>query len=392
MADTRSTAQQATGGTLHGIAGSPAADRLKAEARDYLGAQVERLVSGVGHKLGQGTARLTDIADGKSPGLGRLAVEGGRKLAGHNPLGSLAGKGASRLKDTVKGVLPGGEDGRKGGKKGRGKPTVLMESMDVGVPLRTAYDQWTRYQEYSGFARGVEDVDVPEDTGSDWRFKIFLSHGGYKTMTSEQLPDERIAWESEGELGPTKGVVTFHELAPRLTRLQLIMEYHPVGFVEKTGNIWRAQDRRARFDLKDFARFVSLNGEASGGRPDELRDGEVVRGDEGARAGEEEPEAAEEPAGEYEDEADYGYEQEEPAEAEDEAEGEYEEDEGEGEYEEDEGEGEYEEDEAEDAYEDGGYAEDESEAEPEAEPSADERAAARSRHRARTGARARSRR
>ncbi|GHJ37820.1 SRPBCC family protein [Streptomyces sp. TS71-3] len=335
MADTRS---QQTTSALGRITSGPAADRLKSEVQDYLGAQAERLLSAAGHRLGQSTARLTDIAEGNGPGLGKLAAEGGKKLiGGKNPLGAVGGG----LKDTVKGVLPGGgKDGKKD-KKAQGKPTVILESVDVGVPLRTAYDQWTQYQEFSSFAKGVQDADVSdEDVESDWQFKIFLSNRANKATTTEQIPDERIAWTTEAAQGTTKGVVTFHELGPNLTRLLLIMEYYPVGFVEKTGNLWHAQGRRARLDFKNFARFISMTGEASGAWRGEIRDSEVVRSHEDAVAEEEDGEPSEaedvQPGDEYEDEADYGYEQEEPDGSGNSADDEYPEDEA-AEYEEDEG-------------------------------------------------------
>ena len=90
------------------------------------------------------------------------------------------------------------------------------------------------------------------------------------------MPDDRISWTSEGAKGTTKGVVSFHSLADNLTRVLLIIEYYPKGLFEKTGNIWRAQGRRARLDLKNFARFITLKGEAGDSWRGEIRDGEVV--------------------------------------------------------------------------------------------------------------------
>jgi hypothetical protein len=99
-----------------------------------------------------------------------------------------------------------------------------------------------------------------------------------KATTTEQIPDERITWTTEGAKGTVKGVVTFHPLGENLTKILLIIEYYPSGLFEKTGNIWRAQGRRARLDLKHFRRFLMMEGAATGeGWRGEIRDGEVVR-------------------------------------------------------------------------------------------------------------------
>ncbi|KRD04748.1 MULTISPECIES: SRPBCC family protein [unclassified Streptomyces] len=279
------------GGPLSGIAHSEAADRLKEEVQEYLAAQATRLLTGVGHKLGDTTSKLNDIAEGNSPGFAKLALDGGKKLAeGKGPLRSALELGASRAKDKVTGAFKslGGGKGGKGKKSAGKKPTVIMETIDVGVPLRTAYDQWTQYQDFSTFAKGVKSANRADDTTSDWQAKVFWSNRSWKAKTTEQVPDDRIAWTSEGAKGTTKGVVSFHELAENLTRILLIIEYYPTGLFEKTGNIWRAQGRRARLDLKNFARFITIKGEAEDSWRGEIRDGEVVTSHEDAMAEEEE--------------------------------------------------------------------------------------------------------
>ncbi|MFF5476520.1 SRPBCC family protein [Streptomyces sp. NPDC012935] len=365
MTDTLGSASSTARGakeSLSGVAQSEAADRLKAELRDYVAAQATRLLTGAGRKLGETTLKLNDIADGKSPGFAKLALDGGRKLAeGKGPLRSALELGASRAKDSVTDALKnlGGGKGKRKGGAGK-KPTVILEYVDVGVPLRTAYDQWTQYQDFSTFAKGVKNANRADDTSSDWQTKVFWSNRSWKAHTTEQVPDDRIAWTSEGAKGTTKGVVSFHRLAENLTRVLLVIEYYPKGLFEKTGNIWRAQGRRARLDLKNYVRFITLKGEAEDGWRGEIRDGEVVRShedavaeedeeayegdeeedeeapraedeeDEGEESGEyldeedEEAEDAEEPGGEYEAdgeaEDEYEYEEEPEAEAEEESE------------------------------------------------------------------------
>ncbi|MGY3205240.1 SRPBCC family protein [Streptomyces sp. TE5632] len=294
---------------LADLAHSEAADRLKAELQDYLAAQATRLLTGVGRKLGETTGKLTDIAEGNSPGFAKLALDGGRKLAeGKGPLRSAVELGASRAKDNVMGALKGlGGGGGKGKRKRSAgkKPTVIMEHIDVGVPLRTAYDQWTQYQDFSTFAKGVKSANKSDDTTSDWQVKVLWSNRSWKAKTIQQVADDRISWSSEGAKGTTKGVVSFHPLGDNLTRILLVIEYYPTGFFEKTGNIWRAQGRRARLDLKNFARFITFKGEAEDSWRGEIQEGEVVRSHEDAVAEEEEEEEEQSPPGDEEPEDEY---------------------------------------------------------------------------------------
>ena len=266
-----------------GEGGNPAVDHLREELEGYLAAQAQRLLAGLGSTLGSATTKLNDMAEGQGPGLSGLALAGGRKALGNKLKGEKGGflrgvvqEGAGRVKENVTGAIKGlvGSKKRKG--KAGSKPTVILEYVDVGVPVREAYNQWTQLQEFSEFAKGVRGVTPKDDTASDWNLKIFWSSRSWQAKVTEQVPDERIAWTSEGAKGTTKGVVTFHPLGENLTRVLLLVEYHPKGLFEKTGNIWRAQGRRVRLDLKHFARHVTMRGEATGGWRGEIQDGEVV--------------------------------------------------------------------------------------------------------------------
>lgn len=233
----------------------------------------------------------------------------------------------------------------------------IIEVLDVGVPLRDAYDYWTQYDQFSSFAKGVRDVSKSDEVGSDWKVKVGPSSRSFKATVQEQIPDDRIVWTSEGAKGTTRGAVGFHELAPTLTRIVLVVEYYPSGFFEKTGNLWRAQGRRMRLDFKNFQRYVSLTNEEPEGWRGEIRDGEVVVSHEDAveeeeaeqeeseGEGDDEDEAAEGADSAYEDEAEDAYEDEPEDEGEDEEEEEGAEDEeGEGAYEDEEEDGEEDED------------------------------------------------
>jgi uncharacterized membrane protein len=267
--------------TAGGAVTSLGTERLKHELRSLATAAGEKAVGSVTSKAESLTGRLTDYAEHGGPGL-MSAVSGAKGAAeGKSPVMSALKGAATGVKDKVTQAVGGGSGG------GSLKVTNIVEEIDVGVPLRVAYDQWTQFQDIPNFTKKVESVSQDDDQTVKWRAQILWSHREWESTIVEQIPDERIAWRSEGEKGHVDGVVTFHELAPRLTRILLVLEYHPQGFFEKTGNIWRAQGRRARLELKHFRRhLMSLTSdelEEIDGWRGEIRDGEVVKSDDDAR-------------------------------------------------------------------------------------------------------------
>jgi hypothetical protein len=255
---------------------NPATDRLKEALRNYLTARAQHAVTDLGHRLGEGVGKLADPGNGPGGALKSLA-KGGQALGeGKSPAQAAMAVGTSHLKDTVKNKVKGlfGKGRKSGG--GKSKSVTITEDIDVGVPVREAYDQWTQFQEFSTFAKGVVSVEKADDTSSNWKVKVAKSTRSWKANVTEQLADERITWTTEGAKGTVKGVVTFHALTDNLTRVLLVLEYFPKGLFEKTGNIWRAQGRRARLDLKLYRKFIMMRGEATDGWRGEIRDGEVV--------------------------------------------------------------------------------------------------------------------
>jgi hypothetical protein len=105
----------------------------------------------------------------------------------------------------------------------------------------------------------VENVEQAQDYKLNWKAQIFWSHRTWEATIIDQRPDERIVWRSKADKGHVDGAVTFHELGPNLTRIVLVLEYHPQGLFEQTGNICRAQGRRVRLELKHFQRYVTTN-------------------------------------------------------------------------------------------------------------------------------------
>ena len=298
-------------------------DRLREEAVNYLGAQLEHLVDKAGDKVSDLTGQLGNVAENG----GVLPKVGARVLQGDSPAKAFLGEKAKSVKDNVfdkvKGAFGGGKGSGKPGRKGGKKAMNIVETLDVGVPVRTAYDHWTQYQDFSGFAKGVQSISQGDEVTTDWKVKVGPSKRSFKATVQEQIPDERIVWTSEGPKGSTRGAVSFHELTPNLTRIVLVVEYYPVGFFEKTGNIWRAQGRRLRLDFKNFQRHVSLTNDEAEGWRGEIRDGEVVRTHEEALEDEEADQA------EYDDgeDQDQDENEDEDGEEDNEPEGEFEEEE-----------------------------------------------------------------
>ena len=230
-------------------------------------------------RLSDLTDSLTNVADGGGV-VGTAGKEGAKAAAqGDNPVGGALKGGLGKVKDKVKGALPGGGGG--GGAKAT-KSTNIIETIDVGVPIDVAYNQWTQFEDFSGFMKKVESADHDEDEAKvTFKAQIFWSHRTWEGKIIEMVPNERIIWKSKGEKGHVDGAVTFHELAPSLTRILVVLEYYPQGFFEKTGNIWEAQGRRARAELRHFRRHVMtrsiLDEDELEGWRGEIRDGEIVR-------------------------------------------------------------------------------------------------------------------
>ncbi|MYS08461.1 cyclase [Streptomyces sp. SID6041] len=270
-------------------------DRLFGELGEFLGAQAGQLADKATDKLGGVTDQLNDVAENG----GKLTDIGGRLLQGDSPVKAVAGQALGGLKDkvteTASNLFGGGKGKRKSGSQ---KITSIVETIDVGAPLKRVYNHWTQYEDFSGFTKGVRNVSQGDDTSSDWKVKVGPSTRSWKATVQEQVPDDCIVWTSEGAKGSTRGCVSFHELGPTLTRVLLTVEYYPSGLFEKTGNIWRAQGRRMRLDLKHFRRHVTLTDDEPEGWRGEIRDGEVVRSHEEAL---EEENAAEEEGEEDED-------------------------------------------------------------------------------------------
>ena len=261
---------------------NPATGKLFKSLEGYLGAQSEKLLGSVSDKVGDTTKKLAEVASGKADPSGFLGNTTKKLAEGESPgKAALEGTVAS-VTNKVKGFF-----GKAKGPSSR-KSINIEEQIDIGVPVRDAYDRWTQFAEFSKWAKGVQSVNQEDPVKSSWNAKIFLSKRNWNAKITDQIADERISWKSDGPKGTVDGVVTFHSLAPNLTRVLLALEYHPAGLFEKTGNVWRAQGRRARLDLKLYRRFVMTSTDEVEGWRGEIRDGEIVKDHDEAMAEEQE--------------------------------------------------------------------------------------------------------
>ena len=141
--------------------------------------------------------------------------------------------------------------------------STIEQSIDVEVPVRTAYDQWTQFEEFPRFMEGVEKITQLSDTRTHWVTEIAGVTREFDAEITEQEPDQRIAWTSVDE-PKQAGVVTFHRLDDSLTRVMLQLDFEPEGLVEKAGDILGVVRSRTKGDLERFKEFIESRGTETG--------------------------------------------------------------------------------------------------------------------------------
>jgi uncharacterized membrane protein len=140
----------------------------------------------------------------------------------------------------------------------------IEESIEVGVPVRTAYNQWTQFEEFPQFMEGVEEVRQVDDTHLHWRTKVAGKEKEFDAKVTEQVPDERVAWTSE-QGAEHAGVVTFHRIEENRTRVMLQMDIEPDSVAEKVGDALGLAKKRVKGDLENFKQMLEARGEATEG-------------------------------------------------------------------------------------------------------------------------------
>jgi uncharacterized membrane protein len=141
--------------------------------------------------------------------------------------------------------------------------STINESIEVGVPVRTAYDQWTQFEEFPKFMEGVESVTQIDDTRLHWVANIAGQRREWEAKITHQEPDTRIAWEAIEGI-PNAGVVTFEPAGRDRARINLELDYDPETFVEKAGDFTGAIKARVKGDLQRFKDFIESRGHETG--------------------------------------------------------------------------------------------------------------------------------
>ncbi|WP_306328762.1 SRPBCC family protein [Streptomyces venezuelae] len=142
--------------------------------------------------------------------------------------------------------------------------TTVEQTIDVDVPLRTAYNQWTQFEEFPKFMEGVEEVRQTDDRHCHWRTKVAGVRREFDTEIVDQLPDERVAWRTVAGDVQQMGVVSFQPLDAAHTRVRLAMDVEPSGMAEKAADVMGVLDRRIKGDLKRFKGYIEEHGRESG--------------------------------------------------------------------------------------------------------------------------------
>jgi len=148
--------------------------------------------------------------------------------------------------------------------------STIEKSIDVNVPVHTAYNQWTQFEEFPKFMEGVERVTQLDDKRLHWRANVGGKTEEWDAKITEQIPDQRIAWRNTTG-AQNAGVVTFHRLADNKTRVMLQLEYDPQGFVENVGDMLGVVSRRVEGDLERFKEFIESRGHETGAWRGEIR-------------------------------------------------------------------------------------------------------------------------
>jgi uncharacterized membrane protein len=142
--------------------------------------------------------------------------------------------------------------------------TFFVTSIDVNVPVRTAYHQWTQFEDFPHFMEGVKEVQKLDDRHLHWKAEIAGKAKEWDAEITEQTPDQRIAWRSRGG-AINGGVVSFHRLSESRSKVLLQLAYDPEGVVEHLGDAFGMVSSHVRRDLKRFKTFVETRGRETGG-------------------------------------------------------------------------------------------------------------------------------
>lgn len=217
-----------------------------------LGKATSKLGDAVGHGVGDKVKQTVEESGG---------VAGAAKSVGEGMLPRLGGGGGNG-----KGGAPGVGEGRR---------MPVQQAMDVAVPVETVYNQWTQFQDWPRFMHRVTEVSQDDPCTVAFSTKVWGKRKRFRTKIETQRPDERIKWRVEDGISHT-GVVTFHDLAPRLTRVEMNVDVDPGSLLEKAARGMRHIKRAMRADMHRFKAFIEMQELETGAWRGVIEDGELV--------------------------------------------------------------------------------------------------------------------
>lgn len=220
----------------HGDLVMPAAVGLGAAVAAAAGPKLVRSLS----------SSMEEKGDEEAERLGKRAAQSAREEIGG---GGLAGKLLSKA------IGGGNGDGGGGGKKTRRLP--IQRWTDVAVPVDQAYEAWLKFDQYPKFMHRVLSVEQKDDDQVAWHEKIWFSKRQWEGQITERRKNDRIVWKTTSGMSH-KGIVSFHKLGDKLTRVMVDMEFEPTGMIEKMASGLRFVKRAVQADLARFKAYVEM--------------------------------------------------------------------------------------------------------------------------------------
>lgn len=247
-------------------------------AVEQIAKRVAPKVSDIGE---QAKDKVSDATSGAVSSLGDQAKQAAKGAVVSKLTPGSSEDGGEGLLSKLK---PGSSDEGDGDEQGRAAPGYggggrrmpIQQSVDVAVPVEVAYNRWTMFEDWPDFMHRFESVEQVDDTTLSFSTKVWGIHRRFQAEIVEQRPDQRIEWNVTEGVSHT-GVVTFHKLADRLTRIEVSLDIEPQGMLEKMARGMRFTKRAVRADLHRFKALIELDEEAEGGWRGTIEDGKVKR-------------------------------------------------------------------------------------------------------------------
>jgi uncharacterized membrane protein len=145
-----------------------------------------------------------------------------------------------------------------------GMDSSIVETIEINVPVRTAYNQWTQFEDFPQFMASVHEIRQLDDKHLHWKANVAGEEKEWDVEITEQIPDKRIAWQSTTGV-PNGGVATFHKISDNTCRVAVQMDYQPEGAMEKLGDAFGAVRMELRGNLQKFKEMLESRGKETGG-------------------------------------------------------------------------------------------------------------------------------